>query len=80
MEIYHFKEIVAKDGSVHLSGLPPTKEVEIVVLERTGLSEEIQQWLCDIRGRHPFAKMSKEEILKTLRRTREMVWIERHAS
>ena len=80
METYHFKEVVETDGSVRLLGLPPSKEVEIVVLERTQLPEEIQQWLSDIRVRHPFAKMSKEEILKTLRRTRETVWAERHAS
>jgi len=79
METFHFKEIVAMDGSVRLFGLPPAKEVEIVVLERTGLPEEIQHWLSDIRDRHPFAKMSKDEILKALRRTRETVWGERHA-
>ena len=80
METYHFRKVVEMDGSVSLSGLPPHKEVEIVVLERADLPEEMQSWLSDIRGRHPFAKMSKEEILKALRRTREIVWAERHAS
>jgi hypothetical protein len=80
MKAYHFNTVVEKDGSVHLSGLPPQTEVEIIVLERTDLPEELQQWLHDIRARHPFAKMSKEEILKTLRQTRETVWSERHAS
>jgi hypothetical protein len=70
---------VETDGSVHLSSLPPQKEVEIVVLERASLSEEMQNWLDDIRGRHPFAKMSKEEILEILRQTRKTVWNERHA-
>ena len=37
------------------------------------------KWLGDIRARHPFAKMSKQEILEVLRRTRETVWAERHA-
>lgn len=80
METYHFREVVEIDGSVHLLGLPPGKEVEIVVLEQTDMSGEIQRWLSDIRVRHPFTKMSKEEILKTLRSTRETVWAERHAS
>ena len=80
METDHFKTVVEMDGSVRLSGLPPRKEVEIVVLERADLPEETQGWLSDIRTRHPFAKMSKGEILKALRRTRETVWAERHAS
>ena len=79
MEAYHFKAIVQPDGSVILSGLPPGQEVEIVVVEREGLSEEMKAWFQDIRSRHPFANMSKEEILKALRKTRESVWIERHA-
>ena len=62
------------DGSVRLNGLPPRQQVEIVVLERPALPYELQTWLQDIRGRHPFAKMSKEEILQSLRRTREDVW------
>ena len=79
METYHFKEVVEMDGSVRLWGLPPDKEVEIGVLERTELPEEIQHWLSEVRARHPFAKMSKQEILEALRRTRETVWTERHA-
>jgi hypothetical protein len=79
VETYHFKTVVEMDGSVRLSGLPPQKEVEIVVLERAELSEEMQSWLGDIRARHPFAKMSKQEILEVLRRTRETAWAERHA-
>jgi hypothetical protein len=80
MKTYHFNTVVETDGSVRLSGLPPHKEVEVVVLERAGLSVEMQNWLSDIRARHPFAKMSKEEILTILRRTRETVWAERHAN
>jgi allophanate hydrolase subunit 1 len=30
-----------------------------------------EDWLTDLRARHPFAKMSKEEILKALRETRD---------
>jgi hypothetical protein len=39
--------------------------------------EEWQDWMNDIRSRHPFAKMSKEEILIILRKTREEVSTER---
>jgi hypothetical protein len=71
MKSYHFNAVVDADGSGHLSGLPPQKEVEIVVLERTRLPEEMQNWLNDIRERHTFTKMSKDEILEILRQTRE---------
>ncbi|MCP4701043.1 MAG: hypothetical protein GY862_29945 [Gammaproteobacteria bacterium] len=57
METYHFREVVKTDGKVVLSGLPPSKEVEIVVLERTDLPVEMQSWLSNIRTRHTFAKM-----------------------
>ena len=63
---------------VHLSGLPAEKGIEVVILERAGASEEVQAWLRDIRERHPFATMEKEQILKVLRETREEVWVERH--
>lgn len=80
MEVYHFKTTVEKDGSVVLSGLPPSQTVEIVVVEQNGASDEMRAWFQDIRTRHPFAKMSKAEILKALRNTRETVWAERHAN
>ena len=79
METYHFKTVVATDGSLVLSGLPASQEVEVVVVERKGLSGEMRSWFRDIRTRHPFAKMSKDEILKALQETRETVWTERHA-
>jgi len=80
MKTYHFETIVERDGSVRLSGLPPSQPVEVVVLERPGVPGELQEWLRDVRKRHPFAKMSKEEILESLRQTRAMVWTERHES
>ncbi len=80
MKSFHFNKVVEEDGSIHLSGLPPHREVEVVILDRDGLSIEFQNWLDDIRTRHPFAKMSKEEILTILRNTREEVAAERHAS
>jgi len=54
------------------------KEVDTVVKERVGLPNEMQNWLIDIRKNHPFAKMDKDEILKSLRKTRNTVWAERH--
>lgn len=80
MKSYRFNTKVEKDGSVHLSGLPPQQDVEIVVMERSGLPDDIQDWLDDLRQRHPFAKMTKEEVLEALRQTRETVWAERHES
>ncbi len=79
MDAYHFKTVVQADGSVVLSGLPPSQEVEVVVVERKELPAETMEWFRDVRSRHPFAKMSKDEILKALRKTREEVWAERHA-
>ena len=80
METYRFKELVETDGKVVLIGLPPNKEVYITVLERTNFPSEMQNWLNSIRVRHTFAKMSKEKIFETLRKTRETVWYERHAN
>lgn len=80
MKTYHFETVVERDGSVRLSGLPPSQQVEVVVLERSGELGELQEWLRDVRQRHPFATMSKDEILESLRQTRAAVWTERHAS
>jgi hypothetical protein len=81
MKAYHFRKIVGEDGSIVLSNLPPHQEVEIIVLQQVSSESagEIKQWLADIRQRHPFAKMSKAEILKVLRETRDKVWAERSA-
>ncbi len=82
MKTYHFRKTVEEDGSVHISNLPPYKEVEIVVLypEPSDWEAELKRWLADIRTRHPLAKMSKADILKELRKTREIVWAERNAN
>lgn len=77
MEKYRVRTVVEQDGSVLLSGLPPDKSVEILVFEQSDLSEEIDAWLLDIRHRHPFARMDKDEILEILRTTRELVWTQR---
>jgi len=79
MRTCQFTKVVEMDGSILLSGLPPHKEVEIVVLESSNLPGEMESWLEDIRARHPFAHKNKQEILQTLRETRDVVWDERHA-
>lgn len=78
MKVYHFRKTVDVNGTIQLSDLPPYKEVEIVVLypELADWQAEFKRWSADIRTRHPFAKMNKADILKELRRTREIVWAE----
>jgi hypothetical protein len=67
---------VNSEGTVTLSGLPAHKEVAIVVMypEPFDFQEEMKRWMDDIRQRYPYAKMNKEEVLKRLRQTREMVY------
>lgn len=78
MQTYHFDEIVDHDGVVTLAGLPPLAQVAIVVInpEPFDWQEEMELWMQDIRQRHPFAKMSKAEIMERLRETREQVYEE----
>jgi hypothetical protein len=80
MQTYYFQKRVEADGSVNLSDLPPNAQVEIVVvnLDPTDVRAEMQAWMAEVRAHHPFARMSKAEILKALRQTREQVWKERH--
>jgi len=86
MQTYHFDEVVSDEGVVMLSGLPPQTKVTVVVVnpESFDWEKEMDAWMLDIRQRHPFAKMNKEEILKRLRQTREEVYEEdyghRHAN
>jgi hypothetical protein len=86
MQTYHFDEVVNDEGVVTLSGLPPLTKVAIVVID-----PELSSWqtrLNRLRKRfqetHPFATMSREEILEQLRQTREEVYEEvyghRHAN
>jgi hypothetical protein len=78
MQTYHFDEVVNNEGVVTISGLPAYKQVQIVVLypEPHDFQEEMKRWMDDLSQRHPFAKMSKEEVLKHLRKTREEVYEE----
>jgi hypothetical protein len=77
---YHFKTRVNADGSVSLRNLPPLQDVEILVLkqEPSNIQAEMASWFTEVRTRHPFATMTKDEILTVLRKTREEVWQERH--
>ncbi len=78
MQTYHFDEVVNDEGVVMLTGLPPLTKVAVVVI-----APEISDWqkrLDYLRKRfqetHPFAQMSREEILVQLRQTREKVYDE----
>ncbi|OQY44370.1 MAG: hypothetical protein B6242_12810 [Anaerolineaceae bacterium 4572_78] len=85
MQTYHFDEIVSNEGMVTLSGLPPLAKVAVVVIkpEPFDWKKEMNAWRLEMQD-HPFAKMSKEEILAKLRQTREEVYEEvyghRHAN
>jgi hypothetical protein len=86
MQTYHFDEVVDNDGVVTLSGLPPLTKVAIVVInpEPFDWRMELELLRRDLQQNHPFAKMSREEILQKLRQTREEVYNElygeRHAN
>ncbi|OQY42405.1 MAG: hypothetical protein B6242_16225 [Anaerolineaceae bacterium 4572_78] len=82
MKTHHFKQIVNSDGTITLSGLPAFKEIEIVVMypDPFDLQEEMKRWFAEVRKDHPFANMSEDEIIQELRKTREIVWEERHAN
>lgn len=77
MQTYHFDEVVNHEGVVTLSGLPPLAEVAIVVIrpEPFDWEKEMNAWMLKMQE-HPFAAMSKEEILAQLRLTREEVYDE----
>ena len=87
MKTYHFQDIVNSEGNVtlSLSGLPPYKKVEILVLypEPEDKQKEMKLWFEEVRQGHPFKQMTKAEILVKLRKTREEVYDElyrdRHA-
>ena len=85
IQTYHFDEVVNSEGVVTLSGLPPLAKVAIVVIKPELLDWRAKLELLrrDLQQNHPFAKMSKEEILAQLRKTREEVYDElygyRHA-
>ncbi len=73
MQTLYFKEKIGGQGTITLTELPPNREAQIVVLcpEPNDIDAEFNQWLTDLRGRQPFAKMSKADVLAKLRQTRE---------
>ncbi len=76
MQTYNFQEMVNSEGSVTLSGLPPLTEVAIVVIlpQVSDWRKRMQQLMDDVQQQqHPFATMTREEILQKLRQTREEV-------
>lgn len=74
MQTYHFHEVVSNEGVVILSGLPPMTKVAIVVIdpEPFDWKKELDALREEMKN-HPFANMSKEEILVELRKTRERI-------
>jgi len=82
MKTYQFQKRVDENGTINLFGLPPNQNVEIVVLhpELSDTKEEMIRWLNKMKKTHPFADMSKEEILEKLRETRNQVWEEHYAN
>lgn len=81
MKAYRYKKQVDDNGKIAVTNLPPGETVEIIVLAPDSLStrEDMQAWIDDISQRHPFAKLSKKEVLAKLKATREDIWKERHA-
>jgi len=78
MQTYHFDEIVVNnDGVVTIAGLPPLAKVAVMVInpEPFDWQETMRQWITEMK-RHPFAQMSKQEILERLRQSREKIYDE----
>lgn len=78
MQTYHFDEIVVNnEGAVTISGLPPLAKVAVMVInpEPFDWQETMRQWIAEMK-RHPFAQMSKQEILVRLRQSREKIYEE----
>ncbi len=86
MQTYHFDEIIVNnDGVVTIAGLPPLAKVAVLVInpEPFDWQETMQQWIAEMKH-HPFAQMSKQEIVERLRQSREKIYEEdyghRHAN
>ncbi|OQY47948.1 MAG: hypothetical protein B6242_03665 [Anaerolineaceae bacterium 4572_78] len=84
MQTYHFDEFVNDEGIVTLTGLPPSTKVAILVIrpEPFDWQKEIKEWIEEMK-QHPFAQMSKEEVMACLRQSRDKIYEEdygyRHA-
>ena len=80
MKTIQLKTKVASDGSVHLTNLPPDKEVEVTIAEPFDWPKEFKQWQKDFQTRDPFKGMTKEQVLEKLRESREKIYYERHGN
>ena len=75
MKTVILNERIGSDGSLLLTDLPPDQDVMVVVKPKINgtrtmaILAELQESMRD----HPFASMTREEILEVLRRTREEV-------
>ena len=80
MQTYHFKEVVASDGTITLSGLPPLTEVAVVVInpELATWRERMAALMDQLQAEHPFGQMSREEVLAQLRHSRQEVYEQLH--
>jgi len=78
IQTYHFKEFVNNEGTVILSGLPPSTRVNITVTEfdLADWQARMKKFMQKVSKDHPFTTMSKDEILKHLRQNREEVYDE----
>ncbi len=77
MQTYQFKKVADSDGKVTISGLPPSAKLTILVLdsEPSEWRDKMMEFMNDLREEgHPFSEMSKDEILRHLRESREEVW------
>lgn len=78
---YQFKTVADTEGKVTLSGLPPSAELTILVLdfEPSEWRDKMAKWMDDLReDGHPFSEMDKDEIMRRLRKSREEVWKARY--
>lgn len=76
MQALQYKKVTDNSGSITIAGLPPSEEVTILILP-SGQDEwrtKMHQWMKELREEHPFMQMTKEKILKSLKKTREDVW------
>ena len=78
MQTYHFDEIVVdNDGVITIAGLPPSAKVAVMIINPDSFDWQkiMQQWIDEMKH-HPFATMSKQEILEHLRQSREKIYEE----
>lgn len=74
MKTVYIKTRVAADGSLTITDLPPDTDVMVAVQPNDTMAyNEVWAELRESMKTHPFATMSREEILAVLRQTREEV-------